>query len=158
MSYGAMMITVEDSPSFDAWANGIAASAPEMHKKTVEMPNLSSLLEGFNQQADVKPGSFMANVNAGLEGYAESLKEKTPNFANYWGVTAAQPAPTEGFVSGISSLADSLTGSAPVEPGVNTSRLSQSFGGLSAPQQPEIGEHKPSINAFERRYKGPENS
>ena len=155
------MITVANNQDFNNWADGLVASAPDMDAATIEMPRggLSSLLEGFNRQAEpVKPGSFMAGIDAGLAGYSDSLKANTPDFTNYWGVPAAQPAPTEGFVSGISSLADSLTGSAPVEPSVNTSRLSQSFGGLSAPQQPEMGEQRPAINAFERRYKGPENS
>ena len=154
------MITVANNQSFNDRADGLIGFASDMDTATIEMPRggLSSLLEGFNQQAEpVKPGSFMSGIDAGLAGYSDSLKANTPDFTNYWGATAApaQAAPSDGLVSGIGSLADSLTGSAPT---VNTNRLSQSFAGLSTPSQPEIGEQAPSINAFQRRYSGPENS
>lgn len=156
------MITVANSQRFNDRADGLVGYAPDMDSATIEMPRggLSSLLEGFNHQAEpVQRGSFMAGIEAGLAGYADSLKSNTPDFTNYWGVPAAQTsAPSDGLVTGIGSLADSLTGSAPVEQSVNTSRLSQSFGGLSAPQQPEIGEQQPSVSAFHRRYSGPENN
>lgn len=178
------MITVTEDRGFNDRADGFIASHPSMDAPVIDMPNLSSLLSGFDHQpAPVRPGSFIENAIADSQAYgqrfAAQLEQTRMDAANYWGAPAqAQPAISQpamridpfaaapvakapDMVSGLDrlggladGLANSLTGSQP-----------------QAPAMPEVGVEMASLSrsfgtlapsqpeqgltAFERRYQQP---
>lgn len=156
--------TIDDrSPDAVAFSRGADEGRPElMGGPQIVVPDLSRMLAGFDQQPQPPaPGSFVRQIeleaNEWGREFGGRVAEATQAAKSYWAppVTAAPPAkPKATALDSIGSMADSfansMTGSAPQQAGVETSALGGSlrgsFGQL-ADSKPEDG-----LSAFERRY------